>query len=672
VSLLDLPPAGSKEEQPDRPLDPERTLPPNLQASPERLERVWAEKPGIVGWLSVVNHRDIGRRYIVTSFAFFLIAGLLAALMRIQLSRADNNFLGPDAYNQIFTVHGTAMMFLFAVPIMQALGIYAVPLMVGARNIAFPRLVAFSYWMFLFGGIFLFVMSALNTGPDVGWFAYPPLAGPEYAPGKRADVWAQLITFTELASLAVAVALIVTAFKMRTPGMSLNRIPVFVWAQVVTSFMVLVAMPAVMLASTGLILDRLVGTHFFNPAEGGDPLLWQHLFWFFGHPEVYIIFLPATGVVSTLVPTFSRRPAFGYMVLLLSLVSTAFMGFGLWVHHMFATGLPQLGESFFTAASIMIAIPTGLQFFCWIATMWGGRLVLKTPMLWVLGFFVVFLVGGLTGVMLAAVPLDLQVHDTFFVVAHFHYVLIGGALFPLFGGLYYWFPKITGRMLSERLGVWNFWLFTIGFNLTFFPMHILGLHGMPRRIYTYQAETGWGDLNLLASAGAAVIAVSVLLFLINVFISLRQGALAGDNPWNASTLEWATSSPPPNCNFVNPPTVAGRDPLWENPPDQPVVVGLRDDVRDVLVTYLLDAEPDHRTEFPDPTVWPFFTALATTGLFIGSIFTPWAVVICAVPVFVALTAWFWPKKAGETGTQGWPIQHRTLPKPGEAPAGGPL
>ena len=670
MSLLDRTPAQAEGERPEPPLDASHALPSASEASAERLERVWAEKPGFVGWLSVVNHRSIGLRYIVTAFVFFLIAGVMAALMRIQLARPENNFLGPDAYNQIFTTHGTAMMFLFAVPVMEAFGIYLVPLMVGARNIAFPRLNAFSYWMFLFGGIFLFTMFALNTGPDVGWFAYPPLSGPAYTPGKRADVWAQLITFSELAALAVSVEIIVTAFKLRTPGMSLDRIPLFVWAQVVTAFMVLVAMPAVMFASTALILDRLVGTHFFNPAEGGDPLLWQHLFWFFGHPEVYIIFLPATGIVSTIVSTFSRRPAFGYIALVLALVSTGFMGFGLWVHHMFATGLPQLGESFFTAASIMIAIPSGLQFFCWIATMYGGRVELKTPMLWVLGFLVVFLIGGLTGVMLAAVPLDLQVHDTFFVVAHFHYVLIGGALFPLFGAVYYWFPKMTGRMLGERLGVWNFWLFTIGFNLTFFPMHILGLHGMPRRIYTYQADTGWGDLNMLATAGAMVIGLSVVVFLVNVVTSLRAGALAGDNPWNASTLEWATSSPPPNSNFINAPTVSGRDPLWENPPDQPVVVGLRDDVRDVLVTYLLDAEPDHRTEFPEPSIWPFFSALATTGLFIGSIFTPWAVVIGAVPLFVALTGWFWPKKAGETGTQMWPIRHRTLPLPGEAPTGG--
>jgi cytochrome c oxidase subunit 1 len=542
--------------------------------------------------------------------------------------------------------------------------------MVGARNIGFRRLVAFSYWMLLFGGIFLYVSFLLNAGPDVGWFAYTPLSESVFTPTKRADVWAQLITFTEVASLAVAVALITTALKLRTPGMTLNRVPIFVWAQVVTSFMVLFAMPAVMLASTSLILDRLVGTHFFDVQHGGDSLLWQHMFWFFGHPEVYIIFIPGTGIVSTVITTFSGRPIFGYLAVVLSLVATAFMGFGLWVHHMFATGLPQLGASFFTAASIIIAIPTGTQIFCWIATVWSGRLRVQMPMLWNLGFFAIFICGGLTGVMLASVPLNIQVHDTFFVVAHFHYVLIGGAVFPLFAAYYYWFPKITGRMLSARLGTWVFALFFIGFNLTFFPMHVLGLHGMPRRVYTYPGSMGWGDLNLLASAGAVFIACAVVLFLIDVARALRVGEVAPDNPWNAGTLEWSTTSPPPPGNFPRPLTVAGREPLWENPPDQPVIVGLPDDVRDVLVTHVLDAEPDHRQRFPEPSIWPFLTGIAVTILFIWSIFTPWGVVYGAIPVFITMVGWFWPKKPNEGGTPLWPLEHRTLPLPNEAPAPG--
>jgi cytochrome c oxidase subunit I+III len=633
------------------------------------LEQTWADPAGVFGWLTHIDHKSIGRRYLVTAFAFFLSGGVLAALMRLQLSRPDNGILGPDLYNQIFTTHGTTMMFLFAVPVMQGLGIYFVPLMVGARSIAFPRLVAFSYWMFLFGGIFLYASLLLNAGPDVGWFSYPPLSESLYTPSKRADVWAQLITFTEVASLAVAVSLLTTAFKLRAPGMTLNRLPIFVWAQVVTSFMVLFAMPSVMVASTSLILDRLVGTHFFDVERAGDALLWQHMFWFFGHPEVYIIFIPGTGIVSTIITAFSQRRMFGYLAVVLSLVSTAFMGFGLWVHHMFATGLPQLGESFFTAASIIIAIPTGTQIFCWIATMWSGRLAVKMPMLWILGFFAIFIAGGLTGVMLAAVPLNIQVHDTFFVVAHFHYVLIGGAVFPLFGAFYYWYPKITGRLLSERLGAWVFGLLFVGFNLTFFPMHVLGLHGMPRRVYTYPTAMGWGALNLLSSAGAALMACGVLLFILDALRARVSGVVATDNPWNAGTLEWATSSPPPNSNFLRLPTVAGREPLWENPPDQPIVVGLRADARDVLVTHVLDAEPDHRLVFPHPSIWPLLTAIATSGLFIASIFTPWGVVYGAVPVFVAMVGWFWPKSPHEGGTQPWP-SHRTLPRPNEAPAAG--
>ncbi len=648
----------------------EKELPPHLRIDKAELEKTWDDGKGLYAWLAAVNHKSIGRRYIVTAMCFFVIAGVLAGVMRLQLSRPGNDLLGPDLYDQIFTMHGTTMMFLFAVPVMEAMGVYFVPLMVGARNICFPRLNAFSYWMYLFGGIFIYVSFMLNIGPDNGWFNYPPLSGPQFGPGKRSDVWAQMITFTEVSAMAVAVEIIVTAFKLRAPGMSVSRIPIFVWAMVVTAFMVIFAMPAVMVASTSLILDRLVATQFFNAAEGGDALLFQHLFWFFGHPEVYIIFVPAAGMVGTIVATFSRRPLFGYVALVLSLVSIGFIGFGLWVHHMFATGIPQLGESFFTAASIMIALPSGIQIFCWIATMWGGKVTIKSPMLFVLGFFVIFVIGGLSGVMLASVPLDLQVHDTYFVAAHFHYVLIGGAVFPLFGALHYWYPKITGRMLSETIATWTFWLFFSGFNLTFFPMHLLGLRGMPRRVYTYPPEVGWGLMNLIAGVGAVLMVLGVLSLLINAYRSRRLGQVAGDNPWGASTLEWATSSPPPNCNFFAPPTTSSLDPIWDDPPDQPVVVGLRSDKRDVLITSVLDAEPDHREIFPEPTIWPLLAALATTGLFIGSIFTPWAVVIGAIPVFITLIGWFWPKTPTEGGTQPWPIEHRTLPMPNEAPAGG--
>ena len=610
-----------------------------------QLEYVWREPTGFVGWFKAVHHTTIGIRYVVTAFCFFLIAGLLAGAMRLQLAFPESHFLSADKYNQFFTMHGSTMMFLFAVPMMfEALSVYLVPLMVGTRNIAFPRLNAYSYYLYLFGGIMFYIAFLCNTGADRGWFSYVPLAGPDFAPGKRADFWAQLITFTEVSGLAVAVEVLVTVFKLRAPGMSLNRIPLFVWGQTVVAFMVIFSLPAVMLSSTMLLLDRTGGTQFFNPAVGGDVLLYQHLFWWFGHPEVYLIFIPGTAIVSTIVATFSRRHAFGYLVLVLSLVSTAFLAFGLWVHHMFATGIPQIAESYFTAASMMIAIPSGAQIFCWIATIATGRVVLKTPMWWVLGFFFVFIMGGMTGIFVASVPVDLQVHDTYFVVAHFHYVLIGGAVFPLFGALAYWFPKVTGRMLNEALGQVSFWLFFVGFNVTFFPMHLVGLRGMPRRVYTYPTNMGWTLLNQIESFGYILLFISVLLFLWNVFRSVRSGPEAGPNPWLAGSLEWATTSPPPPYNFLHLPTVNGREALWDAAPNQPVIIGLDNDARSVLVTRTLDAEPEGKDEFPAPSIWPFLAALATTAAFVVSVFTPWGITFGAIPIAITMIGWFWPVK----------------------------
>jgi cytochrome c oxidase subunit I len=628
----------------DRDLRDTAIAPDGLEA---RLAHTWRTPPGLIGFFTTVDHKRIAYRYLVTAFAFLLLGGVLAMLMRLQLAQPELRMIGPDLYNQIFTVHGSTMMFLFAVPVMEAVGVLLVPLMVGTRNIAFPRLNAFSYWMYLAGGLVLWIAFLLDIGPDVGWFAYVPLSGPQYAAGKRADIWAQMITFTEIAALAIAVEIVVTVLKQRAPGMTLDRIPLFVWSMFVTSFLVILAMPSIVVATTILILDRLVGTHFFNPAEGGDVLLWQHLFWFFGHPEVYIIFVPAVGMVSSILPTFVRRPIFGYLPLVLALVGTGLLAFGLWVHHMFTTGLPRMGESFFTASSMAIAVPSGIQIFCWLATIWMGRPVFRTPFLFILAFFFTFVLGGLTGVMVASVPLDTQVHDTYFVVAHFHYVLVGGAVFPLLAAVYYWFPKLTGRMMSERLGRWVVGLLFAGFNLTFFPMHILGLQGMPRRIYTYQLDLPWGGMNLFVSLCSIVLAAGFLLFFVDAIRSARSGPPAGDNPWGAATLEWATSSPPPAYNFARIPVVTSANPLWDEGEALPVATGLSVNRREILVTTVAEARPQARETSPQNSIWPLWAAIATTILLVWSIFSPWAVVWGSIPVAVTLIGWFWPRGTPE-------------------------
>jgi cytochrome c oxidase subunit I+III len=610
----------------------------------EMLDRTWDSPRGFLGWFAHVNHRSIGRRFIITAFIFFILAGLQALVMRLQLASPDGTLVDPDTYQQLFTMHGTTMMFFFAVPVMEGFAMYLVPLMIGTRDMAFPRMNAFGYYVYLIAGIVLYVAFFLGMAPDAGWFSYPPLALRSFSPGLRVDFWATMVTFIEVSALVAAVEMIVTIFKQRAPGMTLNRMPLFVWAVLVMSFMIVFAMPPLMIGSVMLALDRTAGTLFFTASGGGDPLLWQHVFWFFGHPEVYIIFVPALGMVSSIIITFTGRPIFGYTALVLALVSTGFLGFGLWVHHMYAAGLPHLGMSFFTAASMLIAIPTGVQIFCWIATLWNGRIRFATPMLFVLGFLVIFVMGGLTGVMVASVPFDLQVHDTFFIVAHLHYVLIGGAVFPLFGALYYWFPKFSGRMLSERLGKWHFWLFAIGFNLTFFPMHQLGLEGMPRRVYTYVDGLGWQPLNVLATAGALVMGISLLLLGVNIAMSLRRGEIAPDDPWGGDSLEWRTSSPPPNYNHHPIPVVTGLYPQWDLRRGivPPVVTGLRPDVREVLVTHALDAEPDYKSVLPAPSYAPLLLALAASAAFLGVIWELWMVPIGGLLAFVAIVYWNWP------------------------------
>jgi cytochrome c oxidase subunit I+III len=615
-------------------------------ALPEALCRTWNPHTGFWNWLTSVDHKSIALRYMITAFAFLILGGILALAMRLQLAQPELRLLSPDIYNQFFTMHGTTMMFLFAVPVMEAVAIYLVPLMVGARIIAFPRLNAFSYWVYLFGGCMIWVAFFVNAGPDAGWFSYVPLAGPEYGAGKRSDLWAQLITFTEISALAVAVEIVVTVFRMRAPGMGLNRIPVFVWAMLVTSFSIIFAMPSVVVGSSMLISDRLLATHFFNPAEGGDALLWQHLFWFFGHPEVYIIFIPAVGMASMIVETAARRPLFGYPLVVLSLISIGFLSFGLWVHHMFAAGLPRMGNSFFSASSMAIAIPTGAQIFCWIATWWDGRLRITTSVLFVIAFMILFVLGGLSGIMIASVPFDLQATDTYFIVGHIHYVLLGGAVAPLLGAVYHWFPKFTGRTLSERLGAWNFWLYLLGANLTFAPMLILGLRGMTRRIFTYPPGFGWADLNLIATIGSFVLGLSFLIFLINVARALTLPRVCAANPWDAPTLEWATASPPPPYNFAFTPLAESRWPLWSDRSGAlPYATGLRTDRKEIIITTAVEAQAVLRDIAPAPTIWPLLAAIVTTGMLVGSIYTPSALVYGAIPVGLALVGWLYPRKA---------------------------
>jgi cytochrome c oxidase subunit I+III len=524
----------------------------------DRLERTWGTWPGLAGWLAAVNHRTIGTRYMVTAFIFFLVAGVEALIMRVQLSVAGLEIIHPDTYNQLFTMHGTTMMFLFLLPFLEGLGIYLVPLMIGARDMVFPRLNAFGYWVYLVSGVMLHWSLLTGTAPDSGWFNYPPLSGIGFNPGPNIDYWVTLITFLEVAALVAAVELIVTVFMQRAPGMSLNRMPLFVWAMLVTAFMIVFAMPPLVVASMMLGLDRFVGTHFFNVAFGGDPLLWQHLFWFFGHPDVYIMLVPALGITAAIVPVFARRPIAGYTLLVVSLVAIGFLSFGLWVHHMYAVGLPIMGMNFFVAASMMIIVPSGVQILAWIVTIWRGALVIRTPFLYVVAFIVLFILGGITGIMVASAPFDWQVHDTFFIVGHFHYVLVGAVVFPVFAAISYWFPKVTGRMLDETVGRAAFWVIFVSFHLTFFPMHILGFQGMPRRVYTYLPDLQWDPLNLVVTIGAFLMAAGVMIFLANLLISARAGEPAGDNPWGADTLEWATTSPPPMYNFRRIPRRAER------------------------------------------------------------------------------------------------------------------
>jgi cytochrome c oxidase subunit 1/cytochrome c oxidase subunit I+III len=606
-----------------------------------RLRRSWAEPAGVVSWFATVDHKRIGTRYMVTALTFFFLGGLEAAAMRAQLARADSRILSPEAYDQLFSMHGITMIFLFVTPMLSGFGNYVVPLQLGARDMAFPKLNALGYWIFLGAGLFMYSGLVLGKAPDVGWFNYVPLASSQFDSGPNIDFYGLGLIFLGISTTAGAVNFIVTILKLRAPGMSLNRIPLFCWAVLGTSFAILFAIPALTAASALLELDRLFGFHFFDLSAGGDPVLWQHLFWIFGHPDVYIIFLPAVGIVSTVVPTFARRPMVAYTWVALSTMMIAFLGFGVWVHHMFAVGLPQLTITFFAAASLVIAIPSGVQVFAWLATLVGGRPVLKTPLLYVLGFLLVFVIGGVTGVMFAVIPFDQQVTDTYFVVAHFHYVLFGGAVFPILAGIHYWLPKISGRMPSEGLGQLSFWLVFTGFNLGFFPMHISGLLGMPRRVYTYPGDMGWGTLNLLSTIGAYVLAIGLVVVAVNIVLTYVRGEPAGDDPWGAPTLEWATSSPPPPYNFASVPIVRSATPLWDES-SHPTNVTLAEG-HQTTETSLLEGDPQRALHMPSESLVPLAFAVALALVFVGLIFeTWWIAIVAGALAALALGAWHWP------------------------------
>ena len=615
------------------------------------LERIWATKPGLLGWISTVDHKEIGLRYIVTAFVFLIAGGLEALILRVQLARPNQALLTPEQYDELFSMHGITMIFLYASPVLSGFSNYLFPLVLGARDMAFPRLNAFSYWVYLAAGLFIYSSLLAAAAPNDGWFNYVPYALREYNPGPNMDFYALGMIFLGISTTVGSANFVVTFLRMRAPGMSLNLVPILTWGTTTVSVGNLLAVPSVSLAFFLLWTDRQFGTHFFRPNSGGHPLLWQHLFWMFAHPWVYVVVLPAMGLVSDSLPFFCRRPLVGYSAVVIGTVTTMALGFGVWLHHMFATGIPFLALAFFSGASFAIAIPSAIAVFAWVATIWTGRPVLTSAFLYFAGFVVMFVIGGVSGVVTAAVPADLQVTDTYFVVAHIHYVLIGINLFAVLGALHVWFPKMTGRFLNETFGKWAFAIVFVGFNLAFLPMHWTGLLGMPRRIYTYPAGLGWETPNLITTVGAFVLAFGILLFLINVFVSLRNGQLAGPNPWDAPSLEWSTPSPPPPYNFPVVPRIASRHPLWESRLGDrrrrsELRVGLAlDRGKEALATTALDAVPDAILKMPDDTPAPFIVTLAMSVGFAGLLLQAWWLAgVGAIATLVGLLVWLWPER----------------------------
>ena len=626
-------------------------------ATHDELNRLWADPPGLWGQLTGVQNDKIGARLVLTGFFFLLLGGSFdSVLMRLQLAIPENDFISAELYSELFTNHGSVTMFLVILPIFEGFAIMLLPLLLGTREMPFPRLGAFSYWTFLGGGLLYYSSTLFQLVPNAGWFAYTPLSGPEFSADLAIDFWILGLGVAEVGAIAAGVEIIIGVLKMRAPGMTLTRLPMFAWATLVMAFMILFAFTPLIIGSLLLELDRGFDTKFFDVEQGGSSLLWQHLFWIFGHPEVYIQFIPAAGVVSMIIPVFVRRKIVGYTWLVGAFVAVGFLSFALWAHHMFAVGLPPLVLSFFAGASMAIAIPAGIQFFSWIATIWTGRKPLwRTPFLFAVGFLVIFIIGGITGVMVASPPFDLQSHDTHFVVAHLHYVLIGGVAFPIFAGVYYWFPKFTGKLLDERLGRWNFWLLFIGVNVTFGPMHIVGLLGMPRRVYTYDADFGWGIYNLISTAGVLLFIVpGIGIFILNVIHSLRKGERAGNNPWNADSLEWATTSPPAEHGWSVLPIIHSRHPLWD-----------QDDLhrgdsrmerfvnalsewplrwRAAVIVGTANGRPQEVFRVSDPSIWPAIAAGGVVLIFMAELVKlRLGAAVGALVVIGAAIAWNWPK-----------------------------
>jgi cytochrome c oxidase subunit I+III len=623
--------------------------PPTIGAAEtmERLERVWQARPGVLGWLTTTDHKRIGLLYFWTTLVLFGAGGAEGLLIRTQLIAPGQSVVSPSTYDELFSMHGITMIFFFIIPMTTgAFGNYLLPLMIGARDMAFPRMNALSYWIFVASAIFLYTSLLMGMAPNAGWFNYVPLSDRQFNPGRNIDFYCLGIIFNSIASTLTAGQFIVTLFKSRAPGMSFNRMPLFCFAQLAAAFGLLFALPALSADTIFLFLDRNVGTHFFDPSHGGSALLWQHLFWIFGHPEVYILIVPAFGIATSIIPAFTQRKLVAFPLVAIAELLVVFIGFGVWAHHMFATGLPTVSIIFFAAASAMVVIPSTIQVFAWCMSFVLGLAQFKTPLLFIAGFIFMFVTGGLTGIMFVAIPFDQQVTDTYFIVAHFHYIIFGAAVFPIFGGMYYWFPKVTGKLYFERPGQISFWVLFVGTNLLFFPMHIVGLLGMPRRVYTYQDGLGWTAYNLAETIGGYITLVGILLLLGNLAVSYFRGARAGPDPWHGPTLEWTTSSPPPEYNYAVIPKVTSPYPNWDQAD--------REEDRLKLASGVLVLEQGHEqpavtpvdgrfseiVEMPHESPWPLVLALTLSLVFVMLVIEKYGVAaIMGVLCLLALLGW---------------------------------